>query len=59
MTSSAVLATADAAERKVRASRPRRSAATRRDWLVGYTMVAPVVLGSVLFVIVPLVAVVW
>jgi multiple sugar transport system permease protein len=59
MTSSAVLATADAAERKVRAPRPRRSAATRRDWLVGYIMIAPVVLGAVAFVLVPLVAVAW
>jgi len=59
MTSSAVIATAETAERTGRAQRPRRSAATRRDWVVGYTMVAPVVLGSVAFVIVPLVAVVW
>ncbi|MGO1506942.1 MAG: carbohydrate ABC transporter permease [Microbacteriaceae bacterium] len=59
MTSSAVLATAEAAERDGRPTRPRRSAATRRDWIVGYTMIAPVVLGSVAFVIVPLVAVLW
>jgi multiple sugar transport system permease protein len=59
MTSSAVMVTAEAAERKGRTPRPRRSAATRRDWIVGYTMVAPVVLGSVVFVIVPLVAVLW
>jgi len=31
----------------------------RRDWIVGYTMVAPVVLGSLAFVIAPLIAVVW
>lgn len=59
MTSTAVIATAETAERKGRAQRPRRSAAARRDWIVGYTMVAPVVLGSVAFVIVPLVAVLW
>src|SRR5690606_3477781 len=59
MTSSAVLATAEAAEREGRPPRPRRSAATRRDWIVGYTMIAPVVLGSVAFVIVPLIAVLW
>ncbi|WP_341933087.1 sugar ABC transporter permease [Microbacterium sp. LWO14-1.2] len=59
MTSSAVLAAADTAERKGRPARPRRSAATRQDWIVGYTMVAPVVLGAVAFVIVPLVAVLW
>ncbi|MEV4737131.1 MULTISPECIES: carbohydrate ABC transporter permease [unclassified Microbacterium] len=59
MTSSAVLAAADTAERKGRPVRPRRSAATRQDWIVGYTMVAPVVLGSVAFVLVPLVAVLW
>lgn len=59
MTSSAVLAAADTAERKGGTARPRRSAATRRDWIVGYTMVAPVVLGSVAFVLVPLVAVIW
>ena len=59
MTSSSVLATTARAKRKAPTSRPRRSAAVRRDWLVGYTMVAPVVLGSVLFVVVPLVAVVW
>lgn len=59
MSSSAVLATADVAERNGRVLRPRRSAATRRDWLVGYAMVAPVVLGSLAFVIVPLVAVIW
>ncbi|MGI6879447.1 carbohydrate ABC transporter permease [Microbacterium sp. gxy059] len=51
------LPTADAAER--RGSRPRRSAATRSDWIVGYTMVAPVVLGSIAFVIAPLIAVFW
>jgi multiple sugar transport system permease protein len=59
MTASAVLTTAESAQRRERPRPPRRSAATRRDWLVGYTMVAPVVLGSVLFVLVPLVAVVW
>jgi len=59
MTSSAVLATADAAERKGRPVRSRRSAATRRDWLVGYTIVAPAVLGSVAFVVAPLIAVLW
>ena len=35
------------------------SAAVRRDRLVGYTMVAPVVLGSLAFVVLPLVMVVW
>ncbi|MFJ3408229.1 carbohydrate ABC transporter permease [Promicromonospora sp. NPDC090134] len=35
------------------------SAAVRRDWLVGYTMVAPVVLGSLAFVVLPLGMVVW
>ena len=59
MTSSAVLAAADTAERKGRPARPRRTPATRQDWIVGYTMVAPVVLGAVAFVIVPLVAVLW
>jgi len=59
MTSSAVQAAAVVAEQEGRPAHPRRSAATRRDWLVGYTMVAPVVLGSVVFVVVPLVAVVW
>ncbi len=39
--------------------RPRSSAMARREWIVGYTMVAPVVLGAVAFVIVPLVAVFW
>lgn len=57
MTSTAVRATAPAAERK--GPRPRRSAAQRRDWVVGYTMIAPAVLGSVAFVIVPLGAVFW
>ncbi|MFD6447975.1 carbohydrate ABC transporter permease [Promicromonospora sp. NPDC060204] len=35
------------------------SAAVRRDWLIGYTMVAPVVLGSLAFVVLPLGMVVW
>ncbi|MFD7022018.1 carbohydrate ABC transporter permease [Promicromonospora sukumoe] len=35
------------------------SAAVRRDWLVGYTMVAPVVLGCLAFVVLPLGMVVW
>ncbi|MCP2263034.1 carbohydrate ABC transporter permease [Promicromonospora thailandica] len=35
------------------------SAAARRDRLVGYTMVAPVVLGSLAFVVLPLGMVVW
>ncbi|PRA80417.1 carbohydrate ABC transporter permease [Microbacterium sp. MYb66] len=56
MTASALQAV-DTAER--RGLRPRRSAVARRDWIVGYTMVAPVVLGSLAFVIAPLVAVVW
>ncbi|MGO1411953.1 carbohydrate ABC transporter permease [Microbacterium sp.] len=47
-----------------RASRPaggrrRVSAARRSDWIVGYTMVAPAVLGAFAFVIAPLVAVFW
>jgi multiple sugar transport system permease protein len=59
MTTSAVIATAETEERRERKLRPRRSSATRRDWIVGYTMIAPVVLGSVAFVIAPLIAVVW
>jgi multiple sugar transport system permease protein len=35
------------------------TAAARRDWAVGYTMVAPVVLGALAFVVAPLVMVVW
>lgn len=35
------------------------SAAVRRDRAVGYAMVSPVVLGSLLFVVAPLVMVVW
>lgn len=35
------------------------TAVARRDWAVGYAMVAPVVLGAVLFVVVPLVMVAW
>jgi multiple sugar transport system permease protein len=35
------------------------SAAVRRDWLVGYVMVAPVVLGALTFVVLPLCMVVW
>lgn len=35
------------------------SAAVRRDWLVGYAMVAPVVLGALAFVVLPLCMVVW
>jgi multiple sugar transport system permease protein len=35
------------------------SAAVRRDWLVGYAMVAPAVLGALAFVILPLGMVVW
>lgn len=58
MNSAAGAAVAEAAGRRG-THRPRHSAATRRDWAVGYTMVAPVVLGSVAFVIAPLVAVVW
>lgn len=56
MTASALQAVAGAERR---GPRPRRSALGRRDWIVGYTMVAPVVLGSLAFVIAPLVAVVW
>lgn len=59
MTITAVPPTAEAAEQRERPTRPRRSAAVRQDWLVGYTMVAPAVLGSLAFVIGPLVAVVW
>lgn len=61
-----MLGIAATAERRGRLARPlrsaaprRRSAATRRDWLVGYTMVSPAVLGSVAFVVVPLISVVW
>ncbi|WP_437583241.1 carbohydrate ABC transporter permease [Paramicrobacterium sp. CJ85] len=57
-TTAAVLA-GDTAKRRGRSTGPRRSAATRGDWIVGYTMVAPVVLGSLAFVIVPLVTVFW
>lgn len=57
MANSAVLAAAETAERGGR--RPRRSAVARTDWIVGYTMVAPAVLGSLAFVIAPLVAVFW
>lgn len=39
--------------------RPRTSSARRRDFAAGYLMVLPAVLGSVLFVVVPLVTVVW
>ncbi|WP_083511080.1 carbohydrate ABC transporter permease [Microbacterium sp. XT11] len=39
--------------------RRRHSAAARRDWIVGYTMVAPAVLGSLAFVVGPLIAVFW
>lgn len=57
MATAAVLATVETAERRGR--RPRRSAATRRDWVVGYLMVAPAVLGAAAFVIVPLATVFW
>jgi multiple sugar transport system permease protein len=57
MASTAAIVAAETAER--RGPGPRRSAATRGDWIVGYTMVAPVVLGALAFVIAPLVAVVW
>ncbi|WP_406247769.1 carbohydrate ABC transporter permease [Microbacterium sp. M] len=57
MASTAAVVAAETAER--RGPGPRRSAATRGDWIVGYTMVAPVVLGALAFVIAPLVAVVW
>ncbi|WP_460708154.1 carbohydrate ABC transporter permease [Myceligenerans halotolerans] len=40
-------------------SRSARSRAVRRDWAVGYAMVAPVVLGALAFVVVPLGMVVW
>lgn len=59
MVSAAAVTAAQTAERRGRDSRPRRPAATRRDWVVGYTMVAPAVLGAVAFVIVPLAAVFW
>ncbi|MCL3859430.1 carbohydrate ABC transporter permease [Actinotalea sp. K2] len=49
------LATAAPGQRTTR----RPGAATRRDWLVGYTMIAPQVLGAVAFVLVPLVTVAW
>lgn len=43
-----------------RSAAPRRSSATaRRDWLVGYTMVSPAVLGSIVFVVIPLISVAW
>jgi len=58
MTATAAIVAAESAERGGR-RRPRRSAVARRDWIVGYTMVAPVVLGSLAFVIAPLVAVFW
>ncbi|QTV80521.1 carbohydrate ABC transporter permease [Microbacterium sp. NIBRBAC000506063] len=59
MTTTAVATTAETAERRGRPARPRRSAVERRDWAVGYMMVAPAVLGAVAFVIAPLVAVFW
>lgn len=58
MTSTVVDKTTRTAERK-EGSRPRRSAAVRADWVVGYTMVAPAVLGAFAFVVAPLVAVFW
>lgn len=57
MTATAAVVAVEAAERGGR--RPRRSALARRDWIVGYTMVAPVVVGALAFVIAPLVAVFW
>lgn len=59
MVSAAAVTAAETAERRGRVTRPRRSAATRRDWMVGYAMVAPAVLGALAFVIAPLVAVFW
>ncbi|WP_307816098.1 carbohydrate ABC transporter permease [Myceligenerans indicum] len=51
-----------AASVRVVAPRPtgvRASKGVRRDWVVGYTMVAPVVLGALAFVVLPLGMVVW
>lgn len=59
MTTTAVMTTVGASRRRERSPRLRHSAVDKRDWLVGYTMVAPMVLGSLVFVIAPLIAVVW
>lgn len=67
MTTTAASDAAETTERRGRAARPprpegvqrRRAAATRGDWIVGYTMVAPAVLGALAFVIAPLIAVFW
>ncbi|WP_152190792.1 carbohydrate ABC transporter permease [Georgenia satyanarayanai] len=42
-----------------RAGRPRRSAWRRRDAAWGYAFTAPVIAGSLLFVVGPLIAVIW
>ncbi|MFH8251723.1 carbohydrate ABC transporter permease [Microbacterium sp. B2969] len=38
---------------------PRRLTAAHRDWIAGYAMTAPVVLGALVFVVLPLGAVFW
>ncbi|WP_243076011.1 carbohydrate ABC transporter permease [Microbacterium sp. SS28] len=39
--------------------RPRRLTSVQHDWIAGYLMTAPVVIGALLFVVVPLGAVFW
>ncbi|MGV8978169.1 MAG: carbohydrate ABC transporter permease [Cellulomonas sp.] len=46
-------------ERLGRVRRPSRSTAVRRDWLVGYAMAAPAVVGALAFVVAPLIVVAW
>lgn len=58
MVNAAAVVATEAAERRG-PQRPRRSGLARRDAIVGYTMIAPAVLGAVAFVIVPLIAVFW
>ncbi|WP_345801061.1 sugar ABC transporter permease [Microbacterium sp. AZCO] len=42
-----------------RRTSPRRLTAAHRDWIAGYAMTAPVVLGAIVFVVLPLGAVFW
>ncbi|MGM1018560.1 MAG: carbohydrate ABC transporter permease [Actinomycetota bacterium] len=58
MVNAAAVVATEASERRG-PQRPRRSGLARRDAIVGYTMIAPAVLGAVAFVIVPLIAVFW
>src|SRR5690606_7670074 len=67
VTADTVDRTVPTTERRGREDRPPRSAgvrgrvsaAKRTDWVVGYTMVAPAVLGTLAFVIAPLDPVFW